>query len=809
MPRPVELQPSDLKHLCDPSEFDFKSTAEVAPLEDVIGQERAVRALEFGLNMKSFGYNIFVTGLEGTGKTTIVRDIANRHARGLSTPDDWCMVNNFSDEHRPRAIRLPPGHAARFAKAMNRFIEGLKGRLQREFESEGYRNRLAGIRQVYSEKKQKLEAALGASAKKKGLLLEQTPTGFRATPMAGDKPMTPEAYQMLSKEDRAVVEAHINDIQTDIESMVRETRKLRLVMQQALTGLGGEVARFLVDSRLAAIRETYNDCRDVVAYLDAVRSDIIENAEDFFPAKEKPESPELAMFAQAVPTLRRYAVNVLVDRLNDGGAPVIFEPNPTFRNVFGQIEKRVHMGAVTTDFTMVRAGSLLRANGGYLIMEVDAVIMNPLVWDALKRALNNRSLFIEEPAVGMGTAPAALRPAPIDLDVKVILIGSVRPFQALQSVDAKFNKLFKVRADFDYEVARSGEAVRQYARFIARVCREEHLLDFTPEGVAQVVAFGERQLARKNKLSIRFGPIVGIIKEADYWARQDGADLVSGGHVERAVEEIRFRYNLYEEKVHESYVNETIMIDVSNDVVGQVNALAVYQTGDVAFGRPSRITAETYMGANGVINVEREAKLSGKTHDKGVLILSGFLGKTFAQKYPLSLTISIAFEQSYGGIDGDSASSTELYAILSSLSGLPIHQGIAVTGSVNQKGEIQAIGGVIQKTEGFFDVCRARGLTGRQGVIIPRVNVRNLMVKKEVVEAVADGRFHVYPVSTVAEGIEILTGKPAGKPDRRGNYPADTVYGRVQRQLKTYLHQSLQLKQMARKKKPAAKKKPG
>jgi predicted ATP-dependent protease len=395
---------------------------------------------------------------------------------------------------------------------------------------------------------------------------------------------------------------------------------------------------------------------------------------------------------------------------------------------------------------------------------------------------------------GLGYGTASLRPQPIPLDVKVILLGSYRLFHVLQNTDSRFNKNFKVRADFDYEVERNEDTIQKYAQFIARVCKEEKLLPFTPEGVAAIVEYGEKYISHKKKLSLRFGPIVGIIKEAEYWARKNNESLVSGEYVIKAFNEYRFRYNLYEEKMHESYAEDTILIDVSGETVGQVNALAVYQIGDFSFGRPSRITAEAFMGKAGVINIEREAKLSGNTHDKGVLILSGYLGRTFAQNYPLSLSISITFEQSYGGIDGDNASSTELYAILSSLSGTPINQGIAVTGSVNQKGEIQAIGGVNQKIEGFFDVCKTKGLTGNQGVLIPQANVKNLMLKKEVLDAVAKGQFHIYKVATVEQGIEILTGKPVGQPDDEGNFPEGSVYGDVQQKLQKYLEKSMNLK---------------
>jgi lon-related putative ATP-dependent protease len=483
-----------------------------------------------------------------------------------------------------------------------------------------------------------------------------------------------------------------------------------------------------------------------------------------------------------------------VDQESTKGAPVIFETNPTFYNVFGRIEKRAFMGTINTDFTMVQAGSLLSANGGFLIMEIDSVMMNPYVWEALKRTLRTKCLQIEDIPEETGFGTTSLKPEPIPLDVKVILLGSYEIFEIIQSEDLRFNKIFKVRADFDSEVDRTPRTIQQYARFIARVCREESLLPFTPRGVALMVEYGEKYVSNKHKLSIRFGPILGILKEADYWARKSNARQVTDKHVIKAFNDHRFRHNLYEHKMHESYLDNTIMIDVKGAVIGQVNALAVYQIGEFAFGRPARITAETYMGKQGVVNIEREAELSGSTHDKGVLILSGYLGRTFAQQHPLSLSISITFEQSYYGIDGDSASSTELYAIISSLAGIPIKQGIAVTGSVNQKGQIQAIGNVNQKVEGFFEVCKEKGITGRQGVIIPAANVQNLMLKKEVIDAVKKKKFHIYRVSTVEEGIEILTGVAAGKSNKKGIYPEGTVYGAVQRKLTAYIKQSAKLK---------------
>jgi len=794
MIKKFELKPADLRSTCDPKTFTFKNTAEVKPLDNVIGQERAVQAIEFGLNMKSPGYNMFVTGIEGTGKSTIIRDIINAHAKKLASPADWCMVNNFKDEFRPKPISVPTGKATRFCKKMNGLIEDLKKELPKAFEHESYQLKQSEIQKKYSDQQKDIFKNLEASAAEKNVQINRTKTGYQTIPIIENKPISPEEYLALSEETRGKIEENILTVQSEIDVTIREINKISQAMNSQVEKLMEEIALFVVKQRIDVLRDAYKEGTDVLTYLNEVQDDILENVKDFIASPEAKASIEGLMFQAAQPSFQRYEVNVLVDQKSLKGAPVIFETNPTYHNVFGQIEKRAYMGTITTDFTMIQAGSLLRANGGYLIMEIESILMNPFVWEALKRALQNKLLFIEDVTSGMGYGTSSLRPEPIPLEVKVILLGSYHLFHMLQNHDSKFNKIFKVRADFDDEVEKNDDTIQKYARFIARSCKEEGLLPLTPKGVAAIVEYGEKYISNKFKLSIRFGPIMGILREADYWARKRNGRQVTDKDVLQAYNEYRFRYNLYEEKMHESYVDNTIMIDVETDVVGQVNALAVFQIGDISFGRPSRITAETYMGKQGVINIEREAKLSGRTHDKGVLILSGYLGRTFAQNYPLSLSISITFEQSYSGIDGDSASSTELYAIISSLSDIPIHQGIAVTGSVNQKGKIQAIGGVNQKIEGFFDVCKAKGLTGKQGVLIPQANVKNLMLKKEVVDSVKKKKFHIYRVSTVEQGIEILTGVSAGIPDQNGDYPEGSVYGKVQEKLKRYLEQSFKLK---------------
>ena len=793
MPSKHELKTKDLRCICDPRVFSFRNTSELKPLDKVIGQERAVQAIEFGLNMKSKGYNIFVTGLEGTGKSTIVKDLVTAYARKQPTPSDWCLVNNFKDEFRPRAFEVPPGKGVIFAKHMSKLIEDLKKELPKALESDSYLRKLDSLKKKYSDQQNRYLKKMEKFAADRQLLVDMSEGDFKIIPLIDGQPIDTIEDIQLTEKQQSKIEKNLDATKDQIELLSREIDKLNLALHTEIEKLLDSVALSVVQWRVDRIRDDFKDCDAIQEHLDGVEQDIIENFNLFIPsAADADQKPEDWMAAQRA-TLRQYQVNVLVESTPRKGAPVIIESNPTYLNLIGRIEKRAFMGTVNTDFTMVQAGSLLNANGGYLIMEIEPLLNNPYAWEALKRGLQTKCLIIEDIAEETGFGITALRPEPIPFETKVVLHGSYEAFEILQNYDLRFNKIFKVRADFDEEVVRTKETVQLYARFIARVCKEEDLLPFTPTGVASIVEYGEKHVSDKDKLSLRFGSLLGVLKESDYWARKNNARVISDKYVIRAFREHRFRYNLYEQKIHESYKDNSIMIDVAGEVVGQINGLAVYQIGEFAFGRPVRITAEAYMGKKGIINIEREADMSGRTHNKGVLILSGYLGRTFAQKHPLNLSISITFEQSYNDIDGDSASAAELFAILSSLSGIPIKQGIAVTGSVNQKGQIQAIGGVNQKVEGFYEVCLEKGLNGEQGAIIPSANVKNLMLRREVIKAVRQKKFHVWAVSTVAEGIEILTGASAGKPDQNDNYPEDTIYKAVQQKLKLYMEQSIQL----------------
>jgi lon-related putative ATP-dependent protease len=685
---------------------------------------------------------------------------------------------------------------------MHRIINELSKGIPEAFNEESFLQRKADIQKKHDRRRSRLLSRVDAAAAEKGLHVARTEAGLETVVLMDGKPMSREQFNALDPGRQRQIEENIRQIEHELEKVARKINQIGVSLHEAVEKLVDKETRSLVHSRLQTLREEFRGFPAVLSYLDSVEQDVVDNVQDFMPdSQEEMETGKGKGRPESSP-LKKYAVNVLVDRGNGRGAPVIFEANPTYTNLFGQIEKRAFMGSVTTDFTMVQAGSLLKANGGILIMEVEPALANNFVWEALKRALQNSRLAIEDMTAELGFVSASLRPEPIPLEVKVILIGPTWPFQLLQESDSNFNKIFKVRADFDYEVACTEETQQQYAAYIARVCRQEKLLPFTTRGVSAIVEFGKKQVADTRKLSLRFGPIMGLIQEAEHWARKRKGRAVTDRDVVRAFKAHRFRYNLYEEKMQESFVDETILIDVEGGRIGQVNALAVYQVGDFSFGCPTRITAETFMGKKGVVNIEREVRLSGSTHDKGVLILSGFLGRTFARRYPLSLSISLTFEQSYSEIDGDSASSTELYAIISSLTEAPIRQGIAVTGSVDQKGQVQAIGGVNQKIEGFFEVCKARGLTGRQGVLIPKANEKNLMLRREVVDAVRKGMFHIYRVQSIDEGLEILTGQTAGKPGTDGKYPPGTLYGRAQAKLEDYARRSYELRATGGKNRP-------
>lgn len=798
-----EVPAEKLTWRCDLSFLPYTCTSEMTPLEDFIGQDRAIRAIGFGLGVNKPGFNIFVTGLTGTGKTSIIKAFLKKitgdpkTAAELPTPEDWCYVYNFADTDRPLALKIRRGWGRVLKADMEQLVHNLLRDARKMFESDEYNRQRQSMIEEIQKKQQGMMETLMVEANRNGFSLRMTPSGIVLLPTKDGKPMQEADYLALSAEDKKRLEDSRVEIEKKVEDTLREGKKLERQIAEKLEQAETQAGDYLVRMPLADLKEKYREYPKVVAYFDGVRDHILKNLQRFKgPDGTVPAGLMGGMSLGEPPSdpFLPYRVNVFVDNSDTQGPPIIVETNPTYHNVFGVIEKKPMVGGYVTDFTMIKAGSISRANGGYLVLYDRDVLANAGVWEALQRVIKNRELRIEEPSAFFGfVPPQGLRPEPIPTDTKMIMIGDPYLYRALASVDPDFRETFKVKADFNFEIDRTQENITAFACFISDYCNREGLRHFDTAGVARVIEQCARQVEDQNKLSTRFSDMVDLLIEADYWAAKDHAELVSDKHVERAIVEKTFRLNLIEKHLQELIAEGTLLVDVEGSVVGQVNGLAVYQMGDFSFGKPSRITAKTFMGRGGIINIERESKMSGKSHDKGVLILGGYLGGKYAQQNPLSLASTVCFEQSYDGVDGDSASSTELYAILSSLSEIPIKQGIAVTGSVNQNGEVQAIGGVNQKIEGHFDICRLKGLTGEQGVMIPRANLRNLMLRFDVVDAVKSGKFHIHAVGTIDEGIEVLTGNAAGERDSNGEYPAGSINDRVQKKLRQFTEQQKQM----------------
>jgi lon-related putative ATP-dependent protease len=781
----IELPVEKLRRVCDPQTLDCETTEEMVPLETIIGQERAVRALEFGLGIKEMGFNMYVAGPPGTGKSTAVKRFLERVARDKPVPHDCCYVNNFRDPYRPKALRLPPGRGREFQKDMKNLVDGVRREIPRAFESDEYAAKREETVQGFQRQRQELLSQMGEKAQEEGFLLQMSPMGLLIIPVMEGKSLSEEEFMALSPEVKEEVLQKREGLQEELKRAMRQLTSLEKKANEALQKLDQEVALYAVGPSSNELIEKYKDLPAVVAYLQEVRGDMVENLPQFRQEAEAQPALSLPVPGAGEAPFRKYEVNVVVDNFELEGAPVVMELNPTYNNLFGRIEKEAQFGALITDFTMIRGGSLHRANGGYLVLHAEELLRNLFSWDSLKRALRNKEIAIEEAGERLGfVTTKSLQPEPIPLDVKIVLIGQPMLYYLLYNLDEDFSELFKVKADFDTRMDRTDENTRDYAAFVCTLCCEEGLKHLDASALAKVIEHSSRLAEDQEKLSARFGEISDIIREAGFYATQENSTHVTAAHVQKAIEEKFYRSNLLQERVSEMIERGTIMIDAVGEEVGQVNGLSVSSLGDIAFGQPSRITASVGLGREGLIDIEREAKLGGPIHTKGVMILSGYLADKYAQDKPLSLSARLVFEQSYAEVEGDSASSTELYALLSSLSGLPIKQGIAVTGSINQKGEVQAIGGVNEKIEGFFETCQAKGLTGEQGVLIPESNVQNLMLKEEVLEAVREGKFHIWSVKTVDEGIEILTGVKAGARQEDGTFEEDSVNGRVDKRLR-------------------------
>ncbi|NLM58846.1 MAG: AAA family ATPase [Clostridium sp.] len=778
-----------LRKECDPSSLNFASTAELEPLEDIIGQERAVRAMKFGLKIDTRGYNIFMSGMTGTGKTSYAVNCVKKIAKDEKVPDDWCYIYNFENPNQPKAINLPAGLGKVFKKDMEEFIKVLQLEITRAFDSEDYERERTAIAKEYQEKKASLLEKLNQDAEKQGFRVKTTNTGIYFLPVIEGRVITEEEYGDLDEKIKQEITERSNIVQLETIDIIRKIKNVEKEAEERVSEWENKIALFAVGMQINDMKEKYKDYKKVISYLENVQEDILKNLSDFR-EEELTEEQQIMLpwirGSEGSPT-DKYKVNLLVDNSNLEGAPVIVDFNPTYYNLLGKLEYENEFGTMTTDYTMIKAGLFHQANGGYLILQAKDVLSNVQSWEALKRVLKTRQITIENMKEQMGlVAVSALKPEPIPLKVKVILVGSEYLHQALYEFDEDFKKLFKIKVDFDAEMERNEENVGKLAQFISSFCRRENALHFDNTGVAKVVEYSSRLVEDQSKLSTRFNDIVEILCESSAWAKIEGSDVVRASHVKKAINEKIYRSNKYDKKLLELINDGTIIIDTEGEAVGEINGLSILDMGDYCFGKPSKITANTFMGEKGIVNIEREVEMSGTTHTKGVLILSGYIGEKYAQDIPLSLTASLCFEQLYNGIDGDSASSAELYAILSSLAGVPIKQSIAVTGSVNQKGEIQPIGGVNEKIEGYFELCKLRGLDGTHGVIIPYRNIRNLNLHDEVVEAVEKGKFNVYAVKTIDEGMEILTGMKFGEKGEDGTYPPGTINYLVYEKLKKY-----------------------
>jgi lon-related putative ATP-dependent protease len=776
------LAPEALYTACNLDSLPFDTTDDLINAVEFIGQDRAIKAIELGVSMERQGYNIFALGPSGTGKYTLVSRFVEQKAATEPPPSDWCYVNNFEQPYRPRALRLPPGRGKELQQDMERLVEDLRNGLSAAFESEEYQSRRRVLEAEFQERQQESLKELQERARQNNLALLRTPAGLAFAPLREGEVLPPEEFGKLPEEEQKRIQEVIAALQEELQKVLLQVPRWEREFRGRLRELDQEVTAIVVNDVLDDLQAKYQELPAVLDFLKAVQRDVSENLQDFLASsEEKPaEGPAAALplpdTLRKAPALRRYQVNVLVDSSTATGAPVIYESNPSYLNLVGRVEQMALMGALVTDFTLIKPGVLHRANGGYLLLDAIKVLGNPYAWEGLKRALEFREVRIESAVQMLNmTSTVSLEPEPIELDIKVILMGDRQLYYLLAQADPDFNELFKVAADFDDEFVRNEETTRQYARLIASIVKREAMRPFDRSAVCRVIEHAARLVEDSERVTARMQSIVDLLEESNHWAGNDGATTVGAEHVQQAIDAQIYRADRLREQMQEEMLRETIMVDTEGAKVGQINALSVLGLGAFAFGRPSRVTATIHLGQGDVVDIEREVELSGPFHSKGVLILAGYLRSRYAQEQPLALGAHLVFEQSYGGVEGDSASSTELYALLSAIAEAPIKQSLAVTGSVNQLGQVQAIGGVNEKIEGFFDLCKARGLTGEQGVLIPSANVKHLMLRHDVIEAVAAKQFHIYPVETIDQGIELLTGIPAGEPNAKGDYPKGTI----------------------------------
>jgi len=791
----TKLNPEDIYKKCDPEFFKFDTTQDIVEFGGTIGQEKALKALDFGLGMNSDGFNIFALGESGTGKMTTITTLLNEKAAAEETPEDWCYVYNFKDPDTSSAISLKPGQGIIFQKEMNDLIGALRIEIPKAFESKEFEMQRSKIVDDFQTKQNEYLSRLDEEAKARGFSVKRGAGGVLIAPIKENgEVLTKEEFDALEESARKKMEETGKMLQEKLNDVVRILRDAEKLVRDMLNRLERMIGLELIGPFIETLKAKYSDREKVVSYLEDVKEEILSHLDEFKTTEEQPSPIPFLKMPKQEPSFLKYTVNVIVNNGDMKGAPVVFESNPTYLNLFGKIEYKVTYGMASTDFTMIKAGSVHRANGGYLVIDTMELFRNPFSYDALKRALKNREIKIEDILEQYRMiSTTSLKPESIPLNAKVILTGNPYIYYLLYAYDEESRELFKVKADFDSRMDRTPENTEKYAAFIAQCQKKENLLPIDRTGVARIVEVSSRYADDQEKLSTKFSAIHDLVRESHYWAKKAGSDVIKAEHVTKAIEEKVFRVNRVEERLREMTLEDSLIIDTRAEKVGQINGLAVLNMGDYSFGRPSRITARTYTGKAGIVNIERETKMSGKIHEKAIFIISSYLGAKYAVKNPISLSAFITFEQLYEMIEGDSATCAELYALLSSISGVPLKQSFAVTGSMDQNGDVQPIGGVNEKVEGFFDLCKMRGLDGSNGVIVPKRNRKNLMLREDIRDAVREGKFSIYTIDRMEEGLEILTGMPAGELQEDGTYPEGTVNNLVMKRL-TEISEALEKK---------------
>ena len=783
------LDPAQLYHGCDLEQLSFDTTAELEQPTETIGQERVLEAIQFGVGIHHEGYNLYVMGSTGLGRHTVVREELEAQAAKAPVPADWCYIANFEDPHLPKALKLPAGTGHKLRHDMEQLIDDLLNAIPAAFQTDEYRRRAQEIKSEFKAREEQAAEELGKKATKRGIALLRTPAGYTLAPEKDGNVLGTEEFKQLPEDEQREIEAHIEEIKEELKATMSQLPLWQREKHKRIRELEREVTEMTVSQLISELEQTYSDIPEVLDYLTTVKQDVIENVDQF----RQSDGPEEKKHSSQDPVFSHYRINFLVDNAETKGAPIIYEDSPTYQNLIGRVEHIARLGTLLTDFTLIKPGALHRANGGYLVMDAERILTSPFAYEGLKRTLRGQEIRIEslERLLSL-VSTISLEPQPIPIDLKVIIIGSRLIYYLLKHYDPEFSQLFKVAADFSEDLPREEHNDQLYAQMIATLQHREKLRQITRDGVGRIIEESARRAGDGERLSLHMGGLADLLKEADYWAEKAGSDSTRKEDVQAAIEAQIKRVDQMRERLHEEILRGTLLITTEGAQLAQINALSVIQMGDTAFGVPTRVSATARMGTGEVIDIEREVEQAGTIHSKGVLILSSYLASRYAKHQPLSISASLVFEQTYGMIEGDSASTAELCALLSALGDIPIKQSMGITGSVNQHGEIQAIGGVCEKIEGFFDICNSRGLTGKEGVIIPQANVKDLMLRDRVIEAVKEGTFNIYAVSHVEQAMELLTGLSAGTPDSEGTYPADSINGLIQIRLAEWTSLRLQ-----------------